>query len=169
MNIHQIVFPLYKLRKHLKIETNPLGLVKITSIKGTYILDDTSIRGTFAERRVILSTQYPKEKLYTLKEKILYLRQLVKYKSGTVFIDYNGNIFKYKKGNRLYQVKSHKIEKKTPYGNWTILKIIGIETPFLIGHNLLPTTTHASIMYTQWGPFLYDLTNTEHELYRRKI
>ena len=169
MDINHVVFPLYKLRSHLKIETNPLGLVKITTIKGTYILDDTSISGTFEERRMILATQYPPEKLYKLKEKVSYLRQLVKYKTGSKFVDYDGNILKYKKGNRLYEVRSHKIDRKTYYNNWTIIRVIGIEQPYLVAHLVMPTTTHVSIMYTKWGPFLYDLTNKYHEPYKRKI
>lgn len=169
MSIADITFPLYKLRAYNKIETNPLGLVKVTSIKGTYVLDDTSIPGTFKERRTKLITQYPGEKIYKLKEQVLYLRQLVKYKSNTTFIDNNGKIFKYKKGDKLYTIKSHKIERRVPKQNWTILRVRGIEIPFLVGHVVPPTTTHASILHSSMGPFLYDLTRMFHEPYKRKI
>lgn len=164
-----VVFPLYKLRSYLSIDTNPLGLIKVTSIKGEYVLDDTSIDGTFEERRVILSTKYPTEKIYTLKEKVLYLRQLVKYKSGTTFIDYNGKIFKYSKSSKLFWINSHKITKKTNYHNWTVIYVENIEFPFLVAKIVGYDTTHASIMETQWGPFLYDLTTKAHEPYKRKL
>ena len=35
--MNKIQFPLYKLRSYLNIEKNPLGLVKITTIKGEKI------------------------------------------------------------------------------------------------------------------------------------
>lgn len=164
-----VTFPLYKLRSYLEIDKNPLGLIKITTIKGVYIFDDTSISGTFEERRSKLIAQYPGEKLYKLKERVLYLRQLVKYKSGTTFVDMNGTLFKYNKSTKLFDITSHKIERKKPYGNWTILNIAGQEQPLLVGQTVLPTTTHASIMHSSWGPMLYDLTSKQHEPYKRKI
>jgi len=167
--MHNIQFPLYKLRSYLNIDKNPLGLIKITTIKGTYIFDDTSIQGTFEERRAKLGLHYPDKPIYKLKEKVLYLRQLVKYKSGTTFVDLEGNILKYRKSSSLFEIKSYKIIRKRPYGNWTIINIEEQEQPYLIGQVVLPTTTHASIMDTKWGPLLYDLTNKKHEPYRRKI
>ena len=169
MDITKITFPLYKLRSYLQIEKSPLGLVKVTTIKGTYILDDRSINEPFHKRRLKLLEAYPREKIYKLKEKVLYLRQLVKYKSGTTFLDYNGNILKYGKSTKLYTIKSHKITKKEYYNNWTIINVSNIELPFLIAEPLYENITHASIMDTDWGPFLYDLTNTWHEPYKRKI
>jgi hypothetical protein len=169
MDIRNVKFPLYKLRAYLEINKNPLGLVKVTTIKGTYILDDISIPGTFAERRLKLAEQYPKEKIYKLKEQVIYLRQLIKYKTGTTFIDYEGNIIKYKKSSKLFDVKAHKITRKRPYHNWTIIELNGIEIPFLVGEPVKETTTHASVMYTEWGPLLYDLTNKDHDIYKRKI
>lgn len=169
MDINNITFPLYKLRSYIHIDKNPLGLVKVTTIKGTYILDDTSIQKPFEERRLELVSQYPKEKIYKLKEKVIYLRQLVKYKSGTTFIDNNGVLIRYSKSSSLFDVKSHKIVNKRFYDNWTIITVQGIETPFLVGQILRDTTTYASIMYTKWGTFLYDLTNKAHAPYKRKI
>ena len=162
-------FPLYKLRSYLKIDKNPLGLIKITTIKGVYIFDDTSLPGTFEERRYNLPLHYPDKPIYKLKERVLYLRQLVKYKSGTTFVDVDGNIIKYRKSTSLYKINSHKITRKRPYGNWTIINIEGEEQSYLVGQVILPTTTHASIMKTKWGPMLYDLTSEKHEPYRRKI
>lgn len=169
MNLLKVNFPLYKLRSYLEIQKNPYGLVKITTIKGTYIIDDTSIKGSFSERRMALASIYPTSNIYKLKEQVIYLRQLVKYKSGSVFIDYEGNIVKYQKGDKLFSIRSEKIERKKNYNNWTILYINNMEIPFLVGEMVKPTTTHVSIMDTQWGPFLYDLTNKTHEPYRRKI
>lgn len=169
MDISKVTFPIYKLRSYLDIDTNPLGVIKVTTIKGVYILDDLGINKSFAERRAALSAYYPKDKIYKLKEKVAYLRQLVKYKSGSVFIDYNGNIIKYKKSSKLFEVKSQKIHSKSHHGNWTILKVNGIEISFLVGHIVSSKVKYASIMYTEWGPFLYDITSKDHEPYKRKI
>lgn len=169
MAINSIVFPIYKLRSYIKLEQTPLDTVEVTTIKGKYILDDKNINETFAKRRLILKSKYPEEKIYKLKEKVSYLRQLVKYKSGTTFIDYNGDIFKYKKSSKLFLIKSHKIERTKEHGNWTVFEVAGIETPFMIGEPLKYNIKYASIMHTQWGPFLYDLTSKPHEPYRRKL
>lgn len=169
MAINNIVFPIYKLRSYIKLEQTPLDTVEVTTIKGKYILDDKNINETFAKRRLILKSKYPEEKIYKLKEKVSYLRQLVKYKSGTTFIDYNGDIFKYKKSSKLFPIKSHKIERTKEHGNWTVFEVVGIETPFMIGEPLKYNIKYASIMHTQWGPFLYDLTSKPHEPYRRKL
>jgi hypothetical protein len=169
MDIRKIEFPLYKLRSYLRIDTNPLGLVKITTFRGVYIFDDTNIAGTFEERRMKLPIHYPGKPIYKLKERVIYLRQLVKYKSGTTFVDLNGNLVKYNKSSKLFEVRSLKISRRREYGNWTIIQVEGVEQPYLVGQTVLPTTTHASIMDTTWGPFLYDLTNKQHDTYRRKI
>ena len=169
MNLNAVQFPLYKLRAYLNIETNPLGLVKITTVKGIYIFDDTSIPGTFEERRAKLPAMFPDKPIYKLKERVLYLRQLVKYRSGTTFVDSNGYILKYTKSSKLFTIESRKITRKRAYGNWTILSIEGEEQSYLVGQVVLPTTTHVSLMRTKWGPLLYDLTSEAHESYKRKI
>ena len=169
MDISQVTFPLYKLRAYIAIDKNPLGLVKISSIKGTYILDDTTIPDTFDKRRLMLPSMYPNEKIYPLKEKILYLRQLVKYKSGSKFIDNNGQIISYTKSSKLFDVKSHKIVRNRTIDNWSIIYVEKLDIPFILGEPLRYSAKYASIMYTDWGPFLYDLTSKRHEVYKRKI
>ena len=169
MDIQKVIFPLYKLRAYLNIEKTPLGLVKVTTIRGTYILDDTSINMPFEDRRLQLIQKYPNDKIYKLKEKVPYLRQLVKYKSGTTFIDFNGSLVKYKKSSKLFTITSHSINNIKEHGNWSIIRVQGIESPFTIGEPLVYNATHVSIMNTSWGPFLYDITSKAHEPYRRKI
>lgn len=168
MNISKVTFPIYKLRSYLNIETTLMGKVKVTTIKGTYVLDDTSYSGTFEERRIQMQFDYP-EVVYKLKEKVIYLRQLVKYKSGTTFIDLNGNILKYRKSSDLFKVVSKLIEKRRTQGNWTIIYVKQLEQPLLIGQILPLEVKYASIMETKWGPFLYDLTTRQHDPYRRKL
>jgi len=169
MDINTITFPLYKLRSYIDMDTSPIGLVKVTTIKGIYVLDDTSIEGNFFQRRAKLKIDHPDRKVYKLKEKVNFLRQLVKYKSGTTFIDYNGKLIKYKKSSELFKVKSLPIIRKRITGNWTVINCDKVEQPFLVGHIVTSGVKYASIMYTKWGPFLYDLTSKQHEPYKRKI
>ena len=133
MQLDKITFPLYKLRSYLSIEDDLLGRVIVTTIKGKYILDDHSYNGSFQERRLRVAGKEP-NKIYRLKEEVIYLRQLIKYKSGTTFIDYNGVLVKYKKGNRLYKINSHKIIDKREQENWTVIYLENIEMPFLVGN-----------------------------------
>ena len=169
MDITKVVFPVYKLRSYLNIDTNPLGLVKITTIKGEYVLDDTVINGTFEERRLRLGSRYPNKRVYRLGDRVSYLRQLIKYKSGSKFIDSNGTIIRYTKSTSLFQVKSHKIINKRRSDNWTILSLENQEQSYLIGEQLTVDAKYASVMYTDWGPFLYDITSRQHEVYKRKL
>jgi|SRR5210317_1181797 len=168
-SINNVTFPLYKLRSYISIEHTPLEIIEVTTITGKFILDDKNIEGPFETRRAALYAKYPKERIYKLKERIPYLRQLIKYKSNTTFIDATGIIFKYKKSSKLFEVKSHKILKKKFHGNWTIFEVVNIDTPFLVGELFKYDVKYASIMHTKWGPFLYDLTSEPHDIYRRKL
>ena len=169
MNISKVTFPLYKLRSYLTMEKSILGLIEITTIKGKYVLDDLSINATFPERRLLLGYTNPGKQIYKLKEQINYLRQLLKYKTGTTFIDHNGHIFKYEKSTKLFKVQSYKLGKVKPWYNWSIIKAEGLELSFIIGVSIPPEIKYISIMLTDWGPMLYDLTTESHEVYRRKI
>lgn len=169
MSISNVTFPLYKLRSYISIEQTPLNLIEVTTITGKYILDDKNIDGPFHFRRAELYAKYPKERIYKLKERVPYLRQLIKYKSNTTFVDAEGVIFKYKKSSELFEIKSHKVLRKRFHGNWTIFEVANVETPFLIGELFKYNVKYASIMHTKWGPFLYDLTSEPHEPYKRKL
>ena len=164
-----ITFPIYKIRSYLDIETNLMAQVLITTIKDTYILDDLAYNGNLEERRLKIQQESPLYKLYRLKERVIYLRQLIKYKSGATFIDITGKIFKYKKSSGLYNIESLPILRKKISDNWTILYLQGVEIPFLVAHTVKPNVKFASLMYTNQGPLLYDLTSKYHERYRRKI
>jgi hypothetical protein len=169
LKLDNITFPLYKLGHYLNIEKTPLGAIIIQTIKQKYILDDLSLSGNFEQRRLQLYNHYSKLPVYKLKEQILYLRQLVKYPSKTKFIDNNGKLFEYKKGKKFYKVYSHRISKYNQKGNWGIIYLDGLEQNYLITQPLSYNAKYASIMYTDKGYFLYDLTKHFHKPYRRKL
>lgn len=169
--LSKLLFPLYRVRHYLTIEENALKQVKITTIKKTYILDDKSYpHRDFAARRVAMVRDYPEKDIYKLGERVDFLRHLVKYPSGTTFVNKLGEIVCYKKGNKFYLITSKQIISRrfTELG-WTIFTIDDLDVEFLVTHPVTSEVRYASIMQTNFGPFLYDLTYEKHEPYKRKI
>lgn len=164
-------FPLYRMGKFIDIYTTPLGVKKITTVKKEYILDDPSLPGDFAARRLKLRKRYGKDALYHFKERVDLLRQLVKFPGNTAFIDKNGKLIRYVKTSKLYEVRSLPIVSIKEIENiWSVITVKGISQKFLIGFDIKRKyIKYASIMFTKDGPFLYDLTTEPHEVYRRKI
>jgi hypothetical protein len=163
----QIKFPVFRVKKYLKLEKNPLGRTYITGYGGRKILDDTSLPGdTLGERRLRIK----KEDRYKLGERVDKLRQLVKYPGGTIFVDNNGKLFQYRKGHKRFKVESRKILKKevTDYG--TIMTVEGVPHPEIIANRYLGDIVfYASVMFTDKGPFIYDYTEKRHATYRKSI
>ena len=164
---HDLTFPLYRIKGIRSIERNPLGIIKVKNSRGEFILDNPNLQGdTLGARRLhILKKQRAK-----LGERLTYLRQLIKYPSGTYFIDNEGRLYSYKKGKRRYLVVCRKILKKTITQSGTIIHVEKVNSPFKLYHNLeAEDVKFASIMETDWGPFLYDITGIKHEPFRRAI
>jgi hypothetical protein len=169
LTLDNVKFPVYKLRQYINMEHTLLDVIKIQTIKGTYILDDTSLSGTFAQRRLQLRNHYSELKPYKLKDQILYLRQLIKYPSKTKFIDSDGHLFEYNKGKKFFKVKSYKITRYNERNNWGYLYLDSLEQPFMVTQPLTFETKYASIMHTDKGLLLYDLTKEYHKPYNRKL
>jgi hypothetical protein len=167
----QVSFPIWRLRKCQQIKTNPLGLTKLKTGKGWFILDDKGIPGdTLAERRLRLINKGKKKNLYKLTEQVNYMRQMFKYKTKTNFIDSKGLVFTYVKSSGLNQVVSRKIIQFAKVQSFNVFIVEGVDSPFLVDYELKDRgIKFASIMQTRQGPFLYDLTKDYHEHYRRKI
>ena len=51
-------------------------------------------------------------KLYPLKKMIRTFSGIIGFPSNTKFIDMEGHLFNYVKGNKFYKLKSHKIIKR---------------------------------------------------------
>lgn len=171
MLLKNISFPLYKLRKYDEIYSTPLGIKKIRTYFDEYILDDPSLPGDYEERRIRLIQRYGKKKVYKLTERVDLLRQLVKYKSGSKFINLKGEIYEYRKSSKLYPVISVPIIKIDEHGdNWSVLTLKHEHQKFLVGFDVeRKNIKYASLMITEYGPFLYDLTKEPHDSYKRKI
>jgi hypothetical protein len=169
----QVSFPIWRLRKFQEIKTNVFGLTKVRYIKkGWVIVDDKRIDAeSLAERRLQLIFKGLKDELCPLTEKIDLFKDMVKYPSGTVFIDAKGFIFVYNKSSRLNTVESLPIVKYAEIEGYIVFKVKGIpDFPFIIPSKTKDLgTKYASIMHTQYGPILYDITKDCHATFRRKI
>ena len=166
---HGIKFPIWKLRRFTRMD-NKLDTIYITTAYNTYIIDDKSLKGDLAKRRYQLLSMpilndYP---LYPLKEKLNLLRQMVKYPTGTYFIDSDGLIFKYKKSSRLNWVECKKIKSWNKVDNRTVFYVDKQRMPYVTDLEL-DYIPYASIMYTETGPLIYDFTTEYHKPYKRKI
>lgn len=117
-----------------------------------------------------LVTLGKRKELYPLYEQINYLRQLYKYASGENFIDSKGHIFKYKKTSKLNKVECRSIKKYAEIDNYTVFQVEGLYQLFYVDYYIRDRSiNYASIMNTEYGPFLYDLVKDYHDPYRRKI
>lgn len=162
-----IEFPVYKIRNYEEMEKTPLGKVKIRTITGEWIVDDISIEGdSLGKRRLHI----PAEVRYKLGDRVDTLRQMIKYPGGTIFIDNKGYLFKYTKGSERFLIESKPIIKKELVTEGTILHIKDLPSPQLIPYkHLAENIKYASIIFTNYGPFVYDYTSEPHEPYRRSI
>ena len=167
----QINFPLFKLGEYEEIEETLMGKVYIYTTRGKYLLDNKALPySKYSQRRLRLKGT-KKVPLYKFRATVHNLRNLVKFPSGTRFIDVQGNLFKYKKQRKLYKVLSHKILKKKPTNDGScIVHIEKFNSPYLIDSNFVASNTnYISIIYTKDGPLIYDYTTERHEPYRRSI
>jgi hypothetical protein len=162
-------FPLFKIGKYENIEKTPLGKIYITTVYDKYVLDDTSVEGeTLGQRRLKLALKG--HNLYKFRGKVDTLKQLIKHPSGTIFLDNNGNIFKYRKGRKLFKVVSHKVLKRENKDDGVVVTIQDYPTPhFIPSKKVADNTNYVSIMLTNTGPLIYDYTSEPHKVYRRSL
>ena len=161
-------FPWYKLRAYKEIRENLLGQLYIRNGKGEFLLDDKTLPGDLAHRRLHM----PKEKLYPLKQRVENLSQLIRHRTGTKFITNTGRIVKYKKSSKLYTVESRSILKVDTKidSHMSIITVENTSSRFKVPFNVdIRNYKYASIMLTDNGPILYDLTIEPHKPFKRKI
>lgn len=171
--LSDIVFPVYKLGSYVSITNAPLGEVYITTKYKRYILDDTSIpEPSLARRRLVIGSKKLKIPLYKFRGTFFFLRDMIKEKGNTLFIDSLGKLFRYKKSNKRSVVVCEQILTKTKDSDGSL--IVGIcNFPGLVrvpynSFNL--NAKYASVLYSSSvGPMLYDLVEEHHEPYKRCI
>ena len=167
--LHDLSFPVYKLGAYLEIETNALGLTYITTHLKRYVLDDTNMKDMdYPLRRMRLKREgYT---LYPLKKMIKTFSGIIGYPSNTKFIDMNGNLFNYVKGNRFYRLTCHKITKRVfDPERGSILYADGINCPILHEGRVHLVIQYMGLLEVDGGYLLYNLLAVPFSPTRRKI
>lgn len=166
LSVADIKFPVFKLRKYNKIRTNGLGQVFIESVYSTKMIDDLSVKSKSLYKRRL---RIPKEERYKLNKVLFNLSQMLREKKAQIYIDMAGKIFKYKKGTKLYNVICKKIISVDIRDGKYVLKIEGIDIPFILENENLFNIYYVQIMHTPYGPIIYNLLEEEVPSCKRKI
>lgn len=162
-------FPIYKMGQFEEIYTNDLGLKVIRTAKREWILDDTRTEMVwYASRRIRLKQEG--YSLYKLNKKLGSFSQVIQYPSGTYFIDSSGYVFKYKKGNKFYKLRSYPIHKRAydaAFG--TILYGKGLSYPLTYSGIVSSLYKYITVLEIDGGGLLYDITVHPQKATRIKI
>ena len=168
-SIFNLEFPVFKMGQFEKIETNSLGLVKVTTYRNEYVVDDTNSKEpNYFRRRIKLREEG--YNMYHLKIRADTVEELIKYKTGTHFIDKSGYIFRYTKGKKFFKLESHPIVKRAfDPDRGTILYLYDIPHPILYPHRIPAYIKFAGLLEIDGGHMLYNLTKQQFITTRRKI
>jgi hypothetical protein len=133
MNLSEISFPVFKLRKQRpEVEDGAVYYEGVNQEGEPYqsLVDDTRLpQETLGRRRLMLALQ--EKPLAKLSAAIYFLGDLIKVgTAGVWFIDNSGKLFEYKK-QRVAKLTFHKIERLIPISSGgLIVLVMGIPTRF---------------------------------------
>lgn len=169
MLLTEIVYPIFPIRSGKLYIENGIDYIN-TGIK-VWTVDNKNLSGnTLAERRLRIE----KEDRYYLTVSIFNLSQLLNYKKGILFIDSNGEIFKYKK-TRYEKLAYYKVIGKTDIGGGTFaLYTEEYTNPFYVSYNLFNKVYDYEEIYIgllgyHGGQIVYELTTEKKKNARRKV
>jgi len=164
MKLSEISFPVYPLRRHRRIFEGSKGVVFIeTDLGEIAILDDTSLEGTFNQRRLRLSLQLKTKdfRLYPLPKSYSTLGTMLRNRvkdNAKKYIDSTGKVFEYKP-SKFYRLKYLKIiEKYVVKGKCAIILLDTINTPFKISSLPPDKFMWAGVLISDLGYILYDFS-----------
>lgn len=167
--LSKMKFPLFKMRAFEEITTNGFGHIVVVTNNNKWVLDDPSIdEPDYFRRRIIMKSR--KYELYPLYEKVDNISQLMKYKSGTYFIDRSGKYFKYKKGNKYYNLNYWKIKKRLYDPNrGSMVFVKGLPMPFYFATRVPFNYKYLGLLNVDGGFLVYDLSEEKKDDTRRKL
>lgn len=164
MKLSEIAFPVYPLRKHRRIFKGSKGVVFIeTDIGEITVLDDTSLEGTFNQRRLRLSIQLKTKefRLYPLPKSYSTLGTMIRNRikdRAKKYIDSTGRIFEYKP-SKFYKLKYLKIvEKYVIKGKCAVILLDNINSPFKVATLPPDRFSWAGVLISDVGYILYDFS-----------
>lgn len=158
-----IVFPVYPLRKYSKIHKGSQGAVLLEDTLGdVWVLDDTSIEGSFGERRFKLKVMLSKAKtmkLYKLPKSLVDWAEMLgnlRRNLSKTYIDSTGRVFKYTPKDYC-TLSYHKILKiQVVEGFKSYLTLEGINSKIPALRPPPEECTHVGIIHSKTGYLLYN-------------
>ena len=157
--------PVYVMRGYDKISTEG-DFTIVTTVYNRYVLDNKSLPGNFAQRRLFLYGEGPKlpYKLYPLKSQIKYLSQMVA--SGkSDFIDSTGKLFKWKK-SKFYKVETAKVLTcNRIYNGKYQVYVKNVPYPFILSE----PAEYISYILVTGSPVIYAVYDEEPESPRLRV
>lgn len=175
-NLTDIQFPIYQLRPHKEIQQSIVGPVLIYGAAGQiYALDDISLPGSFAARRLQLEEQckeVEEVKFYKLRVCLKSLAELlhdIRRNRFRMYVDSTGYIFKYEP-TTFYTLEYRKITKivNTTGKSWHI-EVSGVNTPLKLTYQPHLSLQYAGIIKLPTGYIVYELSSEKKPNTRRKI
>ena len=164
-NVEEINYPIYKIRQYRKIIEED-NILKISTFKDDYIIDNKNLPGNFLERRLKIKLR---NKLYPLYDPLLTHRDLVLARNHKTFIDSNGVIFTYNR-EKFYPIKTYWIEEKNYEGNKVIIKPKNVFCYFeLLYNDYNIAANYIRLINYQHGYIFYDVQINEPKNSKIKI
>ena len=164
--LDKIAFPVYKLRSYTKIEYTD-NITYVHTYYKSYVLDNKNLLGdTLGERR----TRIKEGNIYPFKANFKTPRDLVvAAKTGDVFCDSTGKLFKYKK-TKLCDILCFKIKNKVTFNSKVILHLEDFPVPFVVPRAVL-NRQHRYITIVKYGGyfFLYSLEKAKVKHFKKRL
>lgn len=155
--------PVYIVRAYFDILTE--GNYKVVqTYKSKWVLDNTTLEGSYASRRVQMLSMSLPYKLYPLNKRITTLAQLVNSKAKLV-IDADGKLIKWVK-TKYYNIEVCKVlsVSRTVTGKY-LCYIQGYESSILVDKY----TQYVSVINMEGSPVLFDVHETRPEQSRIRV
>jgi len=137
MQLHEIVWPVFQIRAHRKIETRD-NVTYIITDSADYIVDNKNLEGDNlgARRRALakyLKSHDTEYRLYKLTKALYTIGELYANKHQVKqYIDYSGRIFKHTKRVRVSLIYRKVTDFKVVGPSTTLIKCQGIIRPIVL-------------------------------------
>lgn len=167
MNLENIQFPLYRIRKYVTLDQSD-NIIRIGTVKNSYIVDNKNLKGNFIQRRMALKRQ---NKVYPLYSPLMTYRDLIldRKHETNIYIDSNGILFKHQR-SRLVPIKYYYIIEKFYTNNKMIVSpqtlFCKFELP-VTDYNI--AAQYIGLIHIDGGYLFYNLTKNNQKNTRIKI
>lgn len=162
IRLNEIRWPLYHIRVHDKLEVKN-NITTILAYGKHFTVDNKNLKGnTLGKRRIILKDTFLYDtEIYPLKKVFYTLYDVLRHKhKSRVYIDSNGEIFRYKKNTRcglLYR----KIEKIEVQGNHLFCYIENIFKPIVVPFIPKHMPKYLGLLVVYGDYILYELSDVK--------